>query len=212
MLHLYTLCMYKNFKNKLLWNNSTSLDRIEKEYIIYIEQIIQEISEYCMQDNLLPESRWTSGERSWWHIYPANICSLVLQNAFLQFFLTFIYLWDRDRAQQGEGQRVRETQNPKQAPGPELTARSPPRGSNSRTARSRPEPRSAASQTEPGRCPTKCVFRGCGCKPISAASDTTDLPLFLPVSYLTQVGSYRFTGGLPSSHRLLYFMDTPCGG
>ena len=36
----------------------------------------------------------------------------------------------RDRAQMGEGQRERETQNPKQAPGSELSAQSPMWGSN----------------------------------------------------------------------------------
>ena len=48
---------------------------------------------------------------------------------FLIFFLTFIYFWDRER----------HTQNLKQAPGSELWAQSPTRGSNSRTARSWPE-------------------------------------------------------------------------
>ena len=37
---------------------------------------------------------------------------------------------DRDRAQAGEEQRERETQNPKQAPGSELSAQSPTRDSN----------------------------------------------------------------------------------
>ena len=39
----------------------------------------------------------------------------------------------------GEGQRKRETQIPKQAPGSELSAQRPTRGSNSRTVRSLPE-------------------------------------------------------------------------
>ena len=43
-----------------------------------------------------------------------------------------------------EGQRDRETQNPKQAPGSELSAHSPTRGLNPQTARSRPEPKSDA--------------------------------------------------------------------
>ena len=41
--------------------------------------------------------------------------------------------WGRDRE--------RETQNPKQAPGSELSAQSPRRGLNPRTVRSRPEPK-----------------------------------------------------------------------
>ena len=46
--------------------------------------------------------------------------------------LTFIQFLERerDRACAGEGQRERETQNPKRAPGSELSAQSPTRGSN----------------------------------------------------------------------------------
>ena len=48
-----------------------------------------------------------------------------------KFFLTFIhFLRDREREQAGVGQREGETQNPKQAPGSELSAQSPTRGSN----------------------------------------------------------------------------------
>ena len=43
----------------------------------------------------------------------------------------FISERQRDRAQAGEGQRKRETQNPKQAPGSELPAQSPLQGWNS---------------------------------------------------------------------------------
>ena len=68
---------------------------------------------------------------------------------FLTLFLMFIFEIERDRqtdrqSVSGEGQRVKETQNPKQAPGSELSAQSPKRGSNPRTARSRPEPKSDA--------------------------------------------------------------------
>ena len=55
---------------------------------------------------------------------------------FFFFFLTFIFETERDRALTGEGQRERETQNLKQTPGSELSAQSPTRGLNSRTARS----------------------------------------------------------------------------
>ena len=55
----------------------------------------------------------------------------------------------------GEGQRERETQNQKQAPGSELSAQSPTRGSNSQTVRSQPEPESAAQPTEPPGAPGK---------------------------------------------------------
>ena len=51
-----------------------------------------------------------------------------------KFFWMFIF--ERDRARAGDGQRETHTQNPKQAPGSELSARSPTRGLNPRTARS----------------------------------------------------------------------------
>ena len=49
-----------------------------------------------------------------------------------------VYLFSRQkvRVQVEEGQRERETQNLKQAPGSELSAQSPTRGSNPQTARS----------------------------------------------------------------------------
>ena len=40
----------------------------------------------------------------------------------------------------GGAEREKETQNPKQAPGSDLSAQSPTQGSNSLTTRSRPEP------------------------------------------------------------------------
>ena len=43
----------------------------------------------------------------------------------------------------GGAERERETQNPEQAPGSELSAQSPMQGSNPRTARSWPELKSA---------------------------------------------------------------------
>ena len=49
---------------------------------------------------------------------------------FLIFFHVYSFLKDRDRAQAGVGQREMETQNPNQAPGSELSAQSPARGSN----------------------------------------------------------------------------------
>ena len=65
---------------------------------------------------------------------------------YLNFFFKhlFIFETERDRAWTGEEQRERETQNLKQAPGSELSAQSPTRGSNSRTVRSWPEPKSDA--------------------------------------------------------------------
>ena len=56
---------------------------------------------------------------------------------FFQRFL-FIFGTERDRAWTGDGQRERETQNRKQAPGSEPSAQSLTWGSNSRTTRSWP--------------------------------------------------------------------------
>ena len=52
----------------------------------------------------------------------------------------------------GEGQRERETQNPEQVPGSELSARSLTQGSNPRTG-SCSEPKSDTQQIEPPRHP-----------------------------------------------------------
>ena len=54
------------------------------------------------------------------------------------FFIVYSF-FNRNRAWVGEGQRERETQNLKQAPGSGLTAQSPTWGSNPRTVRSWPE-------------------------------------------------------------------------
>ena len=54
-------------------------------------------------------------------------------NDFLKNIFVFMFIFDRDRAQVGEGQRETETQNPKQAPGSQLSAQSPRQGSNSQT-------------------------------------------------------------------------------
>ena len=56
-----------------------------------------------------------------------------------------------DRTSAGEGQRETETQNPKQAPGSKLSAQSLIQGSNPRTTRSWPEPKSTLSRlSHPG--------------------------------------------------------------
>ena len=55
------------------------------------------------------------------------------------FFKVYLFLRQREReiqVQAGEGQRGKETQNPKQAPGSELSAESLMRGSNSQAVRS----------------------------------------------------------------------------
>ena len=57
------------------------------------------------------------------------------------FFSVCFFERERDTVLVEEGQTERETQNPKQAPGSKLSAQSPMRGSNLRTARSWPEPK-----------------------------------------------------------------------
>ena len=72
-------------------------------------------------------------------------------------FFMFTYFRERDRQNMSGGgaERERETQNPKQAPGSELSAQSPMRGLNSQTLRSGPEPKSDAQLTEPPRHPDR---------------------------------------------------------
>ena len=72
------------------------------------------------------------------------------------FFLMFI--WEREREMSGEGQRERETQNWKQAPGSELSAQSSMQASNPRTVRSWSELKSDAQPTEPPRRPWILVY------------------------------------------------------
>ena len=82
-----------------------------------------------------------------------------------KFFNVYLFIFERKRervcAQAGEGHRARETQKPKQAPGSELSAQSPTRGSNPQTVRSRPEPKPDAEPTEPPKCPSAGLFK-CG--------------------------------------------------
>ena len=67
---------------------------------------------------------------------------IIVNGIFLIFkkkiFNVYLFLREResDRAREGKGQRERETQNLKQAPGSELSAESPMWGSNSGTERS----------------------------------------------------------------------------
>ena len=51
-------------------------------------------------------------------------------------FFKFIFERERERERTREEQRERETQNPKQAPGSELSVQSQMQGSNSQTVRS----------------------------------------------------------------------------
>ena len=65
------------------------------------------------------------------HRINGSLCWTSFEDNANFFFLTFTYfLRDRDRVQAGEKQRERETRNPKQVPGSELSARSPTRGWN----------------------------------------------------------------------------------
>ena len=66
--------------------------------------------------------------------------SFITQFLHLKQFFTFIFEREREReGERGRGggaERERETQNPKQAPGSELSAQSPTWGSNSQVMRS----------------------------------------------------------------------------
>ena len=76
----------------------------------------------------------------------------------------FIYFWEREREKEreteherGGAEKERETQNPKRAPGSELSAEGLMRGSNPQTMRSWPEPKSNAQPAEPPRHPSLSV-------------------------------------------------------
>ena len=69
------------------------------------------------------------------------------------FFNIYSFLRVRQHVSGGQVERERKTQNPRQAPGSELSAQSPMRGSNPCTMRSWPEPKLDAQPTEPSRCP-----------------------------------------------------------
>ena len=77
----------------------------------------------------------------WLHGDAGYLSRLILEGKevpfylFFKFFLMFIY-FDRETESQQRRDRDRETQNPKQAPGSELSAQSLMWGSNSRTLRS----------------------------------------------------------------------------
>ena len=72
----------------------------------------------------------------------------------------FIYLWktQRDRARAEESREREKSQNPKQAPGSELSAQSLTQGSNPQTVRSWPELTLDIQLTEPARCPSFFFF------------------------------------------------------
>ena len=70
-----------------------------------------------------------------WITNVVHTFQLVVSYMFFFFFSVYSLLRERERAQVGERQRERETQNPKQAPGSELSPQNPMQGSNSRTER-----------------------------------------------------------------------------
>ena len=75
-------------------------------------------------------------------LYSYNSEKYVLSSPF--FFNVYLFLRQRETEHERGRVRERETQNMKQAPGSELSAQSATRGSNSRTEKSWPEPKSAA--------------------------------------------------------------------
>ena len=70
-------------------------------------------------------------------------------DSFYQKKIFFMFIFERERQSvMGEGQRERETRNPKQVPGSEPSAQSLMQGLKSRTVRCRPELKSDASPTD----------------------------------------------------------------
>ena len=74
-----------------------------------------------------------------------------IPNGHLFFFN--VYFWEKETEYEQRGAKREETQNLKQASGSELSAQNPTQGSNSQTARLRPEPKSDTQPTEPPRHP-----------------------------------------------------------
>ena len=66
------------------------------------------------------------------HVCVSGVCGVFVQCGLCRMYCYFfqcLFFRERERAQAGEEQRERETQNPKQAPGSELSTQSPMRGS-----------------------------------------------------------------------------------
>ena len=87
-------------------------------------------------------------------------------------FLKVFYLSLRDRVLVGRG-RERETQTLRQAPGSELSAQSPTRGSNPQTMRSWPEVKLDTQPTEPPRHPMNWTVNYFDIKDIIGATGNT---------------------------------------
>ena len=64
-----------------------------------------------------------------------KLTSYMQKNESGPLFFFNVYLRERDKVRVDEGQRERQTQNPKQAPGSELSAQSPMRASYPRDMR-----------------------------------------------------------------------------
>ena len=75
----------------------------------------------------------TAEQRTWKLVLFSSGSLLFILFYFINMYL---FLIGRDRTQVGEGQREKETQNQKQAPGSKLSAQIPVRGSNPQTVRS----------------------------------------------------------------------------
>ena len=85
--------------------------------------------------------------------------NLILIKALLLLLLLInLFIFERESVSEGGAERERETQNPKRAPGSELSAQSLMQGLNPCTTRSCPELKSDASLTEPLRHPKALLF------------------------------------------------------
>ena len=80
--------------------------------------------------------------------------SLCIEDCF-SFFNVYLFLKERERVCELESGREADTES-EAGSSSKLSAQSPTRGSNPRTTRSRPEPKSEAYPTEPPRRPEHC--------------------------------------------------------
>ena len=80
-------------------------------------------------------------------------------NLFIYFKLMFIYFWERETQSVSRGGAETEGDTESEAaPGSELSAQSPTRGSNPQTVRSWPELKLDAQPTEPPRRPSYAFY------------------------------------------------------
>ena len=68
--------------------------------------------------------------------FPESFLTIMLVHSTNIFFSVYLFLTESETEHEGGRARARETQNPKQGPGSELSAQSPMQASNPQTVRS----------------------------------------------------------------------------